>query len=577
MDAAFPPSEGQRRAGIPPSNPRRIGKYRVVTELGRGGTANVYLAMARGPGGVSKLVVLKALLPDLADEPSAVASFLDEARLAALLNHPNVVQTYEVGSEGDRDVIVMEYLEGQSLSRIVRLGNLTNRRLPETMHLRILIEALEGLHYAHELRGYDGAELSIVHRDVSPQNVLVTYEGQVKVLDFGIAKAATTSTQTAAGLMKGKIAYMSPEQMSGAPVDRRADIFSMGCMLWAAATGQKLWKDEGDANVVRKVLGGSIPSPRSLNPGCSDELERIVMKALELEPDRRYSTAQELQEDLERVAERSHGVRGRDIGRFVSNLFADARAEVKLGIERELSALSTTDTYTPPQSSRDQQPGSAGGFQHTIRPEIPTRTGAPLFAAPQRLRSGAMAALGVLLLGLTALGGLYLANRNAAQNSGFGPSSIVSQVPAALATLATATPVSSGPMRIQFQVQPPGAQLVLDGSPLAPGVTEVLLPLDGVQHRLEVSARGYEPATRQFAVAGPERFQVELEPKAALKSPAPAGSVRVKRAAPAEAAASAAIGSVSAQAEPAAVVAPDCESPFFVDQQGIRRVRSECL
>jgi eukaryotic-like serine/threonine-protein kinase len=538
MDAPFPPSEGQRRALSLPPCPRRIGKYHIVTEIGRGGTANVYLAMARGAGGVSKLVVLKALLPDLADQPSAVESFLDEARLAALLNHPNVVQTYEVGREGERDVIVMEYLEGHSLSRIVRLGNATDRRLPETMHLRILIEALEGLHYAHELRGYDGTALSIVHRDVSPQNVLVTYEGQVKVLDFGIAKAATTSTQSAVGLMKGKIAYMSPEQMSGAPVDRRADIFSMGCMLWAAAAGQKLWKDEGDANIVRKVFGGSIPSPRSVNPGCSDELERIVMKALELDPDRRYSTAQELQEDVERVTERAQHVRGREIGRFVSGLFADARAEVKLGIERELSALSTSDTYPPPQSSRDQQPGSAGGFQHTIRPDAATLTGPPLFAAPRLLPFRVMATLGITLLSLTIMAGLYWVNRNGLRDSALAPSGVVTQVPATLPTPATAMSVASGPMRIQFQIQPPGAQLVLDGRALAPGVVDVLLPLDGVQHRLEVSARGYEPVTRRFAVAGPEKFSIELEPKAGVRRPLPTRSVRVKRAAPAAAVAS---------------------------------------
>jgi serine/threonine-protein kinase len=565
---------------MPASGPQRIGKYRVVTELGRGGTANVFLAMARGPGAVSKLVVLKALLPDLEDEPTAVESFLDEARLAALLNHPNVVQTYEVGSEGGRNVIVMEYLEGQSLSRIVRLGNMTSRRLPDAMHLRILIEALEGLHYAHELRGYDGAALSIVHRDVSPQNVLVTYEGQVKVLDFGIAKAATTSTQTAAGLMKGKIAYMSPEQMSGAPVDRRADIYSMGCMLWAAAAGQKLWKDESDANVVRKVLGASIPSPRSLNPSCSDELERIVMKALELDPDRRYSTAQELQEELERVAERSQPVRGRDIGRFVSSLFAEARAEVKLGIERELAALSTTDTYTPP-SSRDQQPGSAGGFQHTIRPETPTRTGPSLFDVKRPTSIAAFALLGLMLLGFTAAAGLFLADRHAGRNAPFGSSTAESQVPVVLATLETVSPVASGPMRIQFEIKPPGAQLALDGRPLGAGVLDAFLPLDGVQHRLEVSARGYEPVTRTFAVAGPEKLTVELEPKVELPPPPPrpAASVRVKRPAATEAPAAArgAVKEGATRAPAASAAPPVCDSPFFVDKQGIRRVRAECL
>src|SRR5262245_26552316 len=194
---------------------RWVGKYRILSELGRGGMSNVYLAVARGPGGVNKLVVLKAVLPELASEPGALTMFLDEARLAAQLNHPNVVQTYEVGTEGDRHVIVMEYLEGQSLSGILRRADQANNPLSLALHLRIVINALEGLHYAHELCAYDGAPLMLVHRDISPQNVFITYEGQVKVLDFGIAKATSSSTHTATGIVKGKIAYMAPEQIIG--------------------------------------------------------------------------------------------------------------------------------------------------------------------------------------------------------------------------------------------------------------------------------------------------------------------------------------------------------------------------
>src|SRR5262245_60556486 len=230
----------------------RVGRYRVLSELGRGGMSNVYLAVARGPSGVNKLVVLKALLPDLATEPYALTMFLDEARLAAQLNHPNVVQTYEVGTEGDRHVMVMEYLEGQPLSAVMKYAERSGAPLPMKLHLRIIVNALEGLHYAHELRAYDGAALELVHRDVSPQNVFVTYDGQVKVLDFGIAKAASSSTHTATGIVKGKISYMAPEQMIADNVDRRADIYSIGCMLWAAATGKKLWKDNPDLQIMRR-------------------------------------------------------------------------------------------------------------------------------------------------------------------------------------------------------------------------------------------------------------------------------------------------------------------------------------
>src|SRR5690349_9631966 len=207
----------------------RVGRYRILSELGRGGMSNVFLAVASGPGGVNKLVVLKALLPDLSTEPYALAMFLDEARLAARLNHANVVQTYEVGTEGDRHVIVMEYLEGQPLSAVLRRAG--SAGLPFTLpsYLRVIVSMLEGLHYAHELTSYDGSPLMFVHRDVSPQNVFLTYDGQVKLLDFGIAKAATSQNHTAAGVIKGKLAYMAPEQMVASRIDRRADVYSVGC------------------------------------------------------------------------------------------------------------------------------------------------------------------------------------------------------------------------------------------------------------------------------------------------------------------------------------------------------------
>ena len=252
----------------------QVGRYRILSELGRGGMSNVFLAVASGPGGVNKLVVLKALLPDLATEGYALSMFMDEARLAAQLNHPNVVQTYEVGTEGDRHVIVMEYLEGQSLSACMRRAAAEGNPIPLALQLRIIINALDGLHYAHELSGYEGASLQLVHRDISPQNVFVTYDGQVKVLDFGIAKATSASTHTAAGVMKGKIAYMAPEQIVGGAVDRRADLYSVGCMLWAAATGVKLWKDTPDVQIMRRAIGGDIPTPQSVNPECDDDLNR---------------------------------------------------------------------------------------------------------------------------------------------------------------------------------------------------------------------------------------------------------------------------------------------------------------
>ena len=327
----------------------RVGRYRVLSELGRGGMANVYLAVAQGPGGVNKLVVLKALLPELASEPESLTMFLDEARLAAQLNHPNVVQTYEVGTEGDRHVMVMEYLEGQSLSAIIKRGELVGQPMTLKLQLRVIMSALEGLGYAHELSAYDGTPLELVHRDISPQNVFVTYDGQVKVLDFGIAKAASSSTETATGVIKGKLAYMAPEQIVANSIDRRADLYSIGCMLWAGATGKKLWKDTPDVQIMRRVMQGDLPTPQSTHPGCDDELNHIVMKALAWQRDKRYQNAHELQQDLEAYVERYTGeAKQKDLATYVSNLFSETRAEIKALVERRLTLAVTDESISAP-------------------------------------------------------------------------------------------------------------------------------------------------------------------------------------------------------------------------------------
>ncbi|MEO7729963.1 MAG: serine/threonine-protein kinase, partial [Kofleriaceae bacterium] len=188
-----------------------LGKYQVVAEIARGGMGVVYLAMTKGPGGFSKLVVVKELHPELVEDPAFATMFLDEAKLAARLNHPNIVQTNEVGNDGDRYFMVMDYLDGRGLDQIRRRARTAGGGPSLAMLLRVLIEMLSGLAYAHKLTDFNGAPMQIVHRDVSPQNVFVTFDGQIKLLDFGIAKAADSTHETQAGVLKGKVAYMSPE------------------------------------------------------------------------------------------------------------------------------------------------------------------------------------------------------------------------------------------------------------------------------------------------------------------------------------------------------------------------------
>jgi serine/threonine-protein kinase len=257
----------------------QLGRYRLIAELAHGGMGDVYLGAAQGPAGFSKLMVIKVLRPALADDEQFLVMFLEEARLAARLNHPNVVQTVEVGNEGRQYFLAMEYLEGQSLQRL-RQRVAKDHPFPLGPHLRMLIEALNGLHYAHELVDIDGRALNIVHRDATPHNIFVTYDGQVKLVDFGIAKAMDSSLETRTGELKGKIGYMPPEQASAERVDRRADVFAMGVMVWEAAVGRRLWKGLNEVSIMHELVMGKIPTAREVDPRVPSELDKICRRAL---------------------------------------------------------------------------------------------------------------------------------------------------------------------------------------------------------------------------------------------------------------------------------------------------------
>lgn len=273
--------------------------YRPFLELGEGGMAKVFLASAVGPGGFNKLVVLKVMrATDLADD-TICQMFADEARLSARFNHPNLVQVQEVNLAAEPPYLVMEYLDGKPLSALR-----ANTRITPGMRLVILSEVLNGLHHAHELCHFDGSPLGIVHRDVSPQNVFVTYDGAVKVLDFGIAKQIGAASRTQTGEIKGKLAYMAPEQLLGSGIDRRADVFAVGSMLWEAAAGRRMWHGLGEAAMMHRLATGEIPRPGAY-AAIDPELEEIIVKATAADPDQRFQTALELQAALDAYIERS--------------------------------------------------------------------------------------------------------------------------------------------------------------------------------------------------------------------------------------------------------------------------------
>ena len=365
------------------SKGQRLGKYQLIRRLAVGGMAEIYLAQASGLEGFEKLVVLKRILPQHALDPQLRRMFLDEARLMATLTHPHITQVYDVGSEGDAPFFAMEYVHGANLREIMNAAGRAaghdrqTTELPLHHAIGILAAAAAGLHYAHQQTGAKGEPLHIVHRDVSPSNVLVTYGGSVKVSDFGIAKWSSQRTQTQEGALKGKFAYMSPEQCRGVPLDRRSDVFALGTLLYELTTGKPPFRAVSDYEILNRIVNGELPAPEMPDgdtPYPAD-LERIVRRALAPAPDDRYPTAQALQLELEAFA-RGHGLvlSTVGLGEFMHTLFAQRLddwqraqqsgkslkqhlAEVEAASARlEQSSQPTADLHVPPQDRARRRP-----------------------------------------------------------------------------------------------------------------------------------------------------------------------------------------------------------------------------
>ena len=285
-----------------PSTDTVIGKYEVVHRIAYGGMAEIYLARAPGIQGFEKYVVLKRILPQFAANPQFVRMFLREARLAAVLDHANIAHVYDIGEENGNFFFTMEYLHGEDVRQIMKELNRRKQRLPLEHAIAIAIDVASGLHFAHEKRSNDGRVLGIVHCDVSPSNVVVTYDGGVKVVDFGVAKITADPELSRNQSLKGKLAYMSPEQVGGKLLDRRSDLFSLGIVLYEMSTSTRLFQGPSDAEVMRAVQETSISPPSTFVPGYPPALERIVMRALSRNPADRYQRGRDLQIDLESFA-----------------------------------------------------------------------------------------------------------------------------------------------------------------------------------------------------------------------------------------------------------------------------------
>ena len=331
---------------VPVADPQRaeatrLGSYEILRKLARGGMAELFLARTNGPEGFEKVVVLKKILPNFAENPKFVRLFLDEAKLAATLDHPHIAHVYDMGKVEGNYFFTMEYIHGQDVRAMLRRTVRQEQLFPLEHTVQIVHAIASALHYAHERRKPDGSLLDIVHRDVSPSNILVSYDGAIKLVDFGVAKAATSSVKTRTGTLKGKIAYMSPEQAKGGAVDRRSDVFALGIVLWELLTTQRLFRADNDLATIQLIINSKPPPPRTLRPECPVELERIVLKALAAEPEQRYQNAEELQLDLEEFA-REEKLKQSTIAFkvFMHELFAE---EIRAWKSAQASGMTLTD------------------------------------------------------------------------------------------------------------------------------------------------------------------------------------------------------------------------------------------
>jgi serine/threonine protein kinase len=356
----------------------KLGKYEVIRQIAVGGMAELYLARTVGMEGFEKLVCVKRILPQYINNPSFVNMFLNEARLAATLHHPNIAQVYEIGQEQGEFFFAMEYVHGEDLGRLVATAQETGVAISLDCALTLASGLCAGLHHAHEKASPEGKPLGVVHRDVSPTNVLVSYDGAVKLVDFGIARAGGTSPSTTG--LKGKISYMSPEQCRGrAALDRRSDVFSIGTILYELTTGRRPFVDETEYGVLQQIVTHDADPPSTVTPGYPPALEAIVMRALSRDVDRRFATALELQNQVEDFAHENRlRVSPLVLARLMSTLFParleewdHARAQGAFFVEQHVVRTLIESGKTADGGARTQ-PAPATDEEATTQAEAPT-------------------------------------------------------------------------------------------------------------------------------------------------------------------------------------------------------------
>jgi len=352
--------------------PTQFGKYQLLDKIAAGGMAELYRAKLTGVQGFEKLIAIKKILPNLSEEENLITAFIDEAKLAALLHHENIVQIYDFGSEADQYFIAMEYLFGKDL-RIIR-HTAKKRDMPLGMEniFYIIARICAGLDYSHNLKDLQGKALNIIHRDINPQNIFVTYEGQVKIIDFGIAKAANHNTKTRENLIKGKLAYMSPEQANGQHIDHRSDIFSTGIILYELLAVRRMFEGE-TMHVLSLVREAQYDPPEEVIPDLPANLNDILKKALAKDPEQRYQSAGDMLADVEECAfELSLRPNARTFAQYMKELFEEEL------VEEEMALWAKSKIFAAAENEADDgQPDEEGPYDNTVVLEDASRSKKP--------------------------------------------------------------------------------------------------------------------------------------------------------------------------------------------------------
>ena len=504
-------------------------RYRAIAELGRGGMSKVYLATTPESSGLPKLVAVKVLLQELASDPEFVEMFFEEARLSARLHHPNIVQIYELGAGEVDPYILMEFLDGVSMQSLLRASVKRHGALPLPLQLRIIAEAAKGLHYAHEYTDVDGSPLEVVHRDVSPHNIYVTYEGEVKILDFGIAKASDSVHRTRTGVVKGKCAYMAPEQVADARnLDRRVDIFALGVILWQAIAGVRMWAGKSELQMLESLLRGAVP-PLPDRAAVPSALLDIVERATEVDRNKRIATGAELARSLEAyLATLPAPSSLADLGAFTADLFTERREKIRTVIEAKLnrpprsgtSSTSVSLTVPPISQSSRSIPNFLGnsGSVPIFTPTSPANSlsrvnvhevgeaGRASSAAlepapsPRPASSSARAIALVVCLVLALAGGVLIALALGAQRRAV---EVVDVPPSALAP--PTAPVEQQLIELTVTASPQDAEVFLDGVRLDANPSTLKLALDHRHHEVRAEAKGYRPKVVSVVYDEPEK------------------------------------------------------------------------